>query len=85
MDNTKKVLYYYGVFLLITWNLMFFIYHEDYTSNEIIQGVAFIFIVVIVYFALVYLNYKSNLGKQIVNWSLIVFFIITCICFYVVI
>ncbi|MGE6379951.1 hypothetical protein [Peribacillus muralis] len=82
MDNTKKTLYIYGAFLLIMWSLSFIIHHNTYTRYEIIEGMVFICIVTIIYFILVHLNYRSELGKKIVFWILILIFIISCIGFY---
>lgn len=85
MDNTKKFLYLYGGFLLISWGLMFIIYNKSYTTYETIQGMGFICIVTTIYFILVHINYKIKSGKKIVIGSLVTVFIISCICFYVVI
>lgn len=81
MANTKKVLYGYGVFLLISWCLMFVIYNKSYTSHYTVQGIGFICVVTLIFFILVNLYHKSQLGKKIVLWSLVGLFIINCICF----
>ncbi|MDP1420395.1 hypothetical protein Q8G35_18910 [Peribacillus simplex] len=82
MDNTKKPLYIYGSFLLISWGLSFIIHQNTYTRYEIIEGMVFICLATIIYFILVHLNYRSELGKKIVFGILILIFIISCIGFY---
>lgn len=83
--DIKKVLYLYGIFVLVSWGFMFTIYHEDYTKYETIKGMGFISVVAIIFFILVHLNYKNKLGKKIVNWSLVALFILNCICFYFIV
>lgn len=80
MANTKKFLYIYGTFLFLSWGFMFAVHKNDYTGNEITQGMLFITVVTIVYFTLVNLNYKSESGKKIVLWSLLLIAIISFLC-----
>lgn len=82
IDNTKKVLYFYGIFLLISWGLMFIINRHYYSSDQIIEGMVFIGIVLIIYFPLVHLHFRSKSGEKIVIWSMIPLFIIIYIGFY---
>lgn len=82
MDNTKKFLYIYGVFLLISWGLMFIIHYESYSHYEIVSGMVFICIVTTVYFILVHFNYKSKFGEKVVIWSLVTILIISFILMF---
>ena len=79
---TKKVMYFYGGFLLISWALMFFINRHYYSSNQIIEGMICIGIVLIIYFPLVHLHFRSKLGEKIVTWSMVPLAIIIFIGFY---
>ncbi|MCM3179769.1 hypothetical protein [Cytobacillus horneckiae] len=84
MDSTKKVLNFYGIFVVISWGLMFIIHNEMYTTEKTIQGMTFIFIAAAIFFILVHLYHKSKTGQIIVLWSLGLLFILSCIGMYLV-
>ncbi|MFS0594241.1 hypothetical protein AB1L05_21940 [Cytobacillus horneckiae] len=84
MDNTKKVLNFYGIFVVISWALMFIIHNEIYTTEKIIQGMTFICIAATIFFILVHLYHKSKTGQIIVLLSLGFLFILSCVGMFVV-
>lgn len=84
MGSTKKVLNFYGIFVVISWGLMFIIHNDMYTTEKTIQGMTFICIAAAIFFILVHLFHKSKTGKIIVLWSLVSLFILSCIGMYVV-
>ncbi|MEK4925007.1 hypothetical protein MKX78_24270 [Cytobacillus sp. FSL R5-0569] len=83
-QNLKRVLNIYGVFLLISWILVFIINQETYTRSETVEGIGFICVVLAIYFILVNLYHKSKFGQKVVVWSLGILFVINCICFFIV-
>jgi hypothetical protein len=84
MTSAKPVLYIYGIFLFISWNLMLLLDQTHYTVEDKIQGVLFICTVIPILFTLVYIYYKHRIGKMIVAWALGGLFLINTVCFFVV-
>lgn len=84
MDSPKKFLNFYGIFVVLSWGLMFIIYNKMYSTEETIQGMIFICIAAVIYFILVHLNYKSKSSQKIVLLSLGILFIISCAGMFVV-
>jgi hypothetical protein len=85
MDQSlKKVLNIYGGFLLISWILIFILNQEVYTSSQTVQGIGFMCVALAIFFILNNLYHKSELGQRIVTWSLILLFVINCICLFIV-
>ncbi|BAC13295.1 hypothetical protein ACFQ4N_10085 [Oceanobacillus iheyensis] len=90
MSEHKKVelqkgFYIYGVVLFLYWGLMFFLEKDYFSSKYMIEGMSFIGAAVIIYFLLVYLFNKSDVGKKVVMWSLSALFLVAVIGFFVTI
>jgi CDP-diglyceride synthetase len=84
INSAKKVIYSYGVFLFISWGLMFIIHRKDYAVDKIKEGMIFIIIVTLVLFILTHIYYRDKSGQKIVRWSLVILFLINSVCFYIV-
>ncbi|MBT2598924.1 MULTISPECIES: hypothetical protein [unclassified Oceanobacillus] len=73
----------FGIVLFVYWGLMFFLDKDYFSSKYMIEGMSFISIAVIIYFLLVYLFHKSDVGRKIVMWSLGAVFLVAVIGFSV--
>lgn len=88
MSEHKKVelqkgFYIYGIVLFLYWGLMFFLDKDYFSGKYMIEGMSFIGVAVIIYFLLVYLFHKSDVGRKIVMWSLGAVFIVAVTGFFV--
>jgi hypothetical protein len=79
--NTKKL---HFLIALISYPIIIlhFIF-GDYTNEKLIQGISFFSIATVIYLGFVYLFFKSEFGKKIVIWGLLLFGIISIFLFVI--
>ncbi|MEC1155538.1 hypothetical protein [Cytobacillus horneckiae] len=63
MDSPKKFLNFYGIFVVLSWGLMFIIYNKMYSTEETIQGMTFICIAAAIFLFLSIYITKVKLDK----------------------
>ena len=62
----KKFLYFIGFVSIASWLVHFFTYSNQYSDQEIMEGIIFIFLLTTIYFVLIRIYFSWNSGPKIV-------------------